>query len=335
MPIFNRRHFLPQAFQSLREQTYRNWNLVIVDDGSCDQPLEVLNILSGQLTQRITYVKRPNGGPGVARATGLKLLTNEEFIAFFDSDDYWLPGYLEKALYQLKNIPELDWIFCPCRRVDYRSGATILDSTLFDDESNEPLLFLSLPQKNKGETFVFSDNHALALMQLRQPIHAGFQNSVIRARLTIDIPIPKYRIGEDRHFLVAAILKGYTIGYLKEVGVIYYVHGNNLSATNRESDNMEKMIAVQEELCRGVFDLKKLTKDKEILREVDRQIANIKFWLIAYNYYWRNGQVWKAILTMTGVTLRHPMNFRYLKTLLFSVIRGPLAAFTKKQKTEC
>lgn len=332
MPIYNRRHFLQQAFQSLNEQTFRDWNLVIVDDGSSDRPEAVIEALSESMRQKINYVKQPNGGPGAARAIGQKCIAGQQFVAFFDSDDYWLPEYLERAIRQLDNIPELDWIFCPCRRVDHISGTTLLESTLIDEETNQPLHFLSLPVKKQESARVFKDNRALALTQLKQPIHAGFQNSVIRANLSQNIQIPKYRIGEDRYFLLAAILKDYGIGYIEEVGVIYHVHDQNLSDTNRNNKDVDKLVAVQQELCRSYSDIKHLTEDREILAEADRQSSNIKFWLIAYNYYWQSGQIGKALSTMAGVVFDHPTNPRYLKTLLVSILRAPIKTFSGTRK---
>jgi len=332
MPIYNRRHFLQQAFKSLNEQTYHQWNLVIVDDGSTDEPSEVLKALTKALDQRITYVKQANGGPGSARATGQEFQTNQQYVAFFDSDDYWLPEYLERAIDQLENIPELDWIFCPCRRVDHSSGKTLLESTFFNEETNAPLHFLSMPVKRLGDAFIFPHNHTLAMTQLKQPIHAGFQNSVIRAKISRNVAIPEYRIGEDRYFLLAAILKGYGIGYIQDVGVIYHVHDDNLSDTNRDNKDVNKLVAVQQELCRSYSDIRKLTTDKEILAEAAQQSAKIKFWLIAYNYYWRSGEIGKALSTMIGVVLAHPGEFRYVKTLLASLLRAPIAVLSSTEK---
>lgn len=334
MPIYNRRDFLKQAFRSLREQTYTQWNLLIVDDGSNDEPLMELKLLAKEIPQRVTYVKQSNGGPGAARATGQRFIQEQEFVAFFDSDDYWLPEYLDRAITQLETIPALDWIFCPCRRVDHSTGRILLESTFSDEENNEPLKFLSLPVTNHAEANVFQNNRALALIQLKQPIHAGFQNSVIRARLAHAIRIPDYRIGEDRYFLMAAILNNYSLGYVKQVGVIYHVHENNLSDTNRGAKDTDKKVAVQKELCRSFADIKVITQDRSIINEAERQSANIKFWLIGYHYYWRQGDIGKGLCAMLEVVLSHPTNFRYLKTLLMSILRAPAFYFKNKLKVE-
>lgn len=332
MPIYNRESFLVQAFQSLSEQAFKEWELVIVDDGSTDDSLEVIKVLAQKLPQKITYVKQKNGGPGVARATGQKFIKDQRYVAFFDSDDYWLEDYLRLAINQLEQVPELDWVFCPCRRVDYESGVMIHESTLYNEISNEPLKFLSLPHTRREDTFLISDNQALALIQLQEPIHAGFQNSVLRAKLAKKIGIPKYRIGEDRYFLMSAIISGYRIGYVKQVGVIYHVHNENLSDTNPNIVDIEKAISVQRELCRSLTDLEKLTENVEVLAKLEKQVANIQFWIIAYKYYWESGQIQKALSTMFKVIKQHPSNPKFLKTFVSSLVKAPVHAFVNTKK---
>jgi glycosyltransferase involved in cell wall biosynthesis len=324
MPIYNRKHFLKQAFFSLREQTYTHWYLLIVDDGSSDDPLTEIKLLSINMDQRITYVKQENRGPGAARAIGQTFINNQDFVAFFDSDDYWLDDYLRLAVHQLEEVSELDWVFCPCRRVDYESGETIHESTFLSEVSNEPLKFLNLSYSRYEDTFLIDDNHALALIQLQDPIHAGFQNSVVRAEIFKDISIPEYRIGEDRYFLMSAIIKGYKIGYVKQVGVIYNVHQGNLSDTNPNNVDVEKAILVQRELCRSMTDLEKLTENTEIISTLKRQIANIQFWLIAYTYYWESGQTQKALSTMFKVIKQNPGNYKFIKTFISSILKAPV-----------
>jgi glycosyltransferase involved in cell wall biosynthesis len=332
MPIYNRKNFLKQAFFSLRKQAYTHWNLLIVDDGSNDEPLAEIKFLSINMAQRITYVRQENRGPGAARAIGQKFIKNQDFVAFFDSDDFWLEDYLRLAIHQLEKVPELDWVFCPCKRVDYESGETIHESTFFNEISNEPLKFLNLPHSRYEDTFLIDDNQALALIQLQEPIHAGFQNSVVRAEIFKDISIPEYRIGEDRYFLMSAIIKDYRLGYVKKVGVIYNVHQDNLSDTNPNNVDVEKAIWVQRELCRSLTDLEKLTKNIEIISTLRKQVANIQFWLIAYTYYWESGQTQKALSTMFKVIKQYPSNYKFIKTFISSILKALVQKFLNTKR---
>ena len=88
IPTYNRVDFLPKAIQSVLNQTYRNWEMIIVDDGSTDNTEE---IVKGYKESRIQYiVHKYNLGLSAARNTGIKK-SRGEYIAFLDSDDEWFP----------------------------------------------------------------------------------------------------------------------------------------------------------------------------------------------------------------------------------------------------
>lgn len=84
IPTFNRRAFIGRALASVRRQTRRPFEIIVVDDGSTDGTGEWL----GQAWSSVTYVWQDNAGPAVARNRGLKA-AGGELIAFLDSDDFW------------------------------------------------------------------------------------------------------------------------------------------------------------------------------------------------------------------------------------------------------
>jgi len=93
MPTYNRVWTITQAIGSVVAQTFGDWELIIIDDGSTDETeAAVVNFL---LDTRIRYIKQANAGPIVARNNGAKLAKGE-WLAFLDSDDAWLPEKLAK-----------------------------------------------------------------------------------------------------------------------------------------------------------------------------------------------------------------------------------------------
>src|SRR3712207_6270965 len=90
LPTYNRAKFLPQAFGSIRSQTWTDWELIIVDDGSTDETPEFLKELTANFQQPVRYICQENQGAYGARNTGLDHAIGK-YIAFFDSDDLWLP----------------------------------------------------------------------------------------------------------------------------------------------------------------------------------------------------------------------------------------------------
>lgn len=98
IPSYNRGHILPQAITSVLNQTYSNWELIIVDDGSTDNTSIVMNDF---IDARINYLKKENGGVCSARNHGINF-SNGEYVVFLDSDDFvsenWLKHFYEKII---------------------------------------------------------------------------------------------------------------------------------------------------------------------------------------------------------------------------------------------
>ncbi len=102
IPVYNREAFLPTAVTSVLNQTYKNIELLIIDDNSKDETyFSILNFLKDK---RVSYYYLDkNFGVSYARNFGIKKAKGD-YIAFLDSDDYWLPEKLEKQIkYMLKN----------------------------------------------------------------------------------------------------------------------------------------------------------------------------------------------------------------------------------------
>lgn len=93
IPTYNRSCIIREAIDSVLNQNYKNYEIIVVDDGSTDDTYSILEKYNG----RIRYVFQNNGGVGKARNTGIRLAKGN-FIAFLDSDDLWDP---EKLSFQL------------------------------------------------------------------------------------------------------------------------------------------------------------------------------------------------------------------------------------------
>lgn len=92
IPTFNRGHTLTRAIDSVLSQSYSNFELIVVDDGSTDDTQNILKKISN-----ISILKQENKGVSAARNSGIKKASGE-WIAFLDSDDEWLPTKLEKQV---------------------------------------------------------------------------------------------------------------------------------------------------------------------------------------------------------------------------------------------
>lgn len=90
IPVYNRAHCIAEAVESVLGQTFRECEVLVVDDGSTDATPEVL----ARYGDRIRYLRQENAGPAAARNRGIRE-SRGEFVAFLDSDDLWRPEKLE------------------------------------------------------------------------------------------------------------------------------------------------------------------------------------------------------------------------------------------------
>ena len=93
IPTFNRAQMLPKTIESLINQTFSDWELIIVDDGSTDNTKEIVASYIGK-DSRIKYIYQENAERSVARNNGIENAKGE-YICFLDSDDWYLENHLE------------------------------------------------------------------------------------------------------------------------------------------------------------------------------------------------------------------------------------------------
>jgi len=143
MPAYNAVRYIQEAIDSVIDQTYTNWELIIIDDGSTDHTAQIIrsNCL---LDSRIKILQQKNGKQGSARNKGIKY-ANGEYIAFLDADDLWLA---DKLRVQVDNIQQsvFDLIFSDTflfendNHVDVSNKFNALTGILNGHESVEILL---------------------------------------------------------------------------------------------------------------------------------------------------------------------------------------------------
>ena len=95
-PTYNRWHVLPESVESVLNQTYQNWELIVVDDGSTDETRSVFNDHFGH-DARVVFLPIENGGAAQARNIGARKAKGE-YLAFLDSDDLAYPTWLENMV---------------------------------------------------------------------------------------------------------------------------------------------------------------------------------------------------------------------------------------------
>jgi len=105
IPLYNRAHGIADTVASVTAQSFGDFEIVIVDDGSTDSPQSVIDAIGDP---RIRYVRQDNGGGGKARNRGI-IEARGHYIAFLDSDDFFLPGKLARVKQVIDGDPTTVW----------------------------------------------------------------------------------------------------------------------------------------------------------------------------------------------------------------------------------
>jgi glycosyltransferase involved in cell wall biosynthesis/SAM-dependent methyltransferase len=122
IPCYNQAEFLPEAVQSIVNQTFRDWECIIVDDGSTDETSEVADSLIAKYAdKRIRLLEKENGGLADARNTGIMAAT-ADWILLLDSDDIYGPQFLEGAFNIIHADSSVNVVFANPQKFGAKSG---------------------------------------------------------------------------------------------------------------------------------------------------------------------------------------------------------------------
>ncbi len=111
IPVYNGARYISEAIQSILDQDYPRMEILVVDDGSTDDTARVVR----QFEPRVSYVYQENAGIAATMNQGLRMAKGD-YLAFLDSDDYWLPGKISTQWNVLQERPELDMVFSHVRQ---------------------------------------------------------------------------------------------------------------------------------------------------------------------------------------------------------------------------
>jgi glycosyltransferase involved in cell wall biosynthesis len=182
IPCYNHAQFLAHAIESVLTQSYSNFEIIVVDDGSTDDTAEVVRRYSP-----VHYVYQDNAGRSSARNTGL-WQSRGEFVVFLDADDRLLPNALETGINCMHEHPECAFVSGHCRVID--SNGVILPSPRQRHVEHEHYL-----QLLRGGSYIWCP--AVALFQRKvfdfvhrfDPALMPVEDYDLYLRITKDLPV--------------------------------------------------------------------------------------------------------------------------------------------------
>lgn len=223
IPVYNSEAYLPEAVESVLAQTYQDWELILVDDGSEDNSGKLCEILARR-TPRIKVIHRKNGGQSSARNTGLKY-AGGEFITFLDADDILSPSALESLLNAASS-----------------SNADITCGKIYDFISINKLLrsskYIESIYPNGKYTHILTPGKALDRILYQQDLDNSACGKLYAASIWKDLRFREGTGYEDLDIIYQAVMKAKRIATIKAPVYFYrqhedsYIHTFNLRRTD-------------------------------------------------------------------------------------------------------
>ncbi|MGN1275553.1 MAG: glycosyltransferase family 2 protein [Floccifex sp.] len=139
VPVYNSQKTIKRCLTSILGQTYKNLEIIVVDDGSTDNSLQIINQYKSD--SRIHLISKKNGGVSSARNTGLSIAKGH-FVQFVDSDDYLSPNMTERLM-SLMDVNNCDLVICGYKYIN-KSKVLHLSKQLYDGADAIENAFLGL-----------------------------------------------------------------------------------------------------------------------------------------------------------------------------------------------
>jgi glycosyltransferase involved in cell wall biosynthesis len=254
IPLYNKKAYVKRAIKSVQNQSFTNWKLIVVNDGSTDgSPDEV-----PENDPKISLLHQENKGPGAARNLGI-FMAKSKYVSFLDADDEWSPSFLDTCIAILQ---------------DSGRGATVACTGYYKyPEKIKSIEFLNISEINTLAPDVYeidSDSDVKLLSDLWVFITSS--SSIMRTDTAIKWGgyFDKFKcvIGEDRHFQLKLILNE-RIAVFPEPHSTYHTESSDLygGGTISIDSNPDLVILDLQDLLNSCPENKKHLLHKILIRK--------------------------------------------------------------------
>ena len=284
IPTYNHAPMLQRALATVIEQTYQNWNAIVVNNYSTDNTLEVVAKFNDPRIQCVNF--RNNGVIGASRNEGIKLATGE-YVAFLDSDDTWFPTKVEKSVSSLENGSDL-----------------VCHAEYWIDESGKSRLVTYGPSEA-------ATHHNLIYKGNRISTSA----TMVRATLLKEVNgfdvSPELISTEDYDLWIRLAAKSNKFAFIDEPLGEYHRHDNNVSA------NIEKHLAAELALLTKHFAVDSRLQNALAQRRrkalayygAGRSLHRTSKYFLALKKYARSLMIWPISLRLYAAVVLSLMGF--------------------------
>lgn len=238
-PVYNAERFLDRTLQSVFNQTYKNIEILLIDDCSRDKSAEIIKRYEQDHPEIVYYLQEKNMGAGAARNKALELASGQ-YVAFLDSDDMWLPEKIEQQVSLMK-------------------------------DKNTPFCYTAIEMMDENGKVIKSKRNLKETCDYNYLLHntiIATSSVVIDRNVLGDFRMPLRRGGQDYATWLQLLRNGTIAWGINEVHTKYRIRDNSLSSKKINSleqvwhiqtqdEKINKIIAAFNVMCFSVNAIKK------------------------------------------------------------------------------
>ena len=287
IPTYNHGRYIAEALDSVLAQTYKDYEVIVVDDGSTDNTREVVEAYGAS----IRYIYQQNQRMSAARNAGIRS-ANGEYIAFLDSDDIWLPEKLEKQMEVFSTYPNLALVSC---------GALIVDM-----DGN---LMRKIEKKN-----YINRNALMNDSILKNIVPGGGTNAVVSKRCfeAVGLFDESIQVTAEDWDMWLRIIAQYEIRFVEEPLAKIRLREKSVCAAR----NVENMLPIELRMLDKFF-----SRTQFPFNRSKRRMAYAQRYYSAALAYMQNGNRSKALIHIVKSMLIHPFYFARRKECWVLLLR--------------
>ena len=255
MAVYNAEGFVADAINSVLNQSYSNFEFIIVDDGSTDGSAEILPRFA-RSDSRIRVIRQSNRGPAAAANTGLRAAVGDIVIKF-DSDDIMMPNRIERQVAFMLEHPEVS-VSTSCAYLVNPEGRTVGKS--------HPQVNVDLGRAKKDPSYFVNIIHPASVMRKSHVLEVGGYS-------------PNFKFGEDRELWGRLVTSGRTLAVQPEYLLKQRLHGGSLTLDRMQTNELTCRF-IDANIVRRLDGLSELSYEDFLRARRERPLhARIQSWI--------------------------------------------------------
>lgn len=224
IPAYNAEAFIKKCLNSVLKQTFTNYELIVIDDGSIDLTGSIIDEYA-KLDPRVVAIHQANQGVSATRQKGMEL-SRGMYIAFIDSDDYIASDYLE-ILYRTASVTKAEIVIAFCQGSDYP----------FEDLKNHG---------DKSITYCTREQTMISFLNNDPNIIHMLWSKLFKKELFEDVKFPVGRIFEDTAIMYRLLGKSENTVFINYDGYMYYMHSGSITKEYSAEESIDRVRAYYE-----------------------------------------------------------------------------------------